>query len=122
MSNESRQIEVDLVEEGETDLPPVMKKKRRLRQADSPPPAPGVIRDIPASEVPGGYVDALTHVMFYGEEARRRMKNGENVILVPVPGVKVTREEARRRLRKRNPYLAGVTRETMDIVRDEWGR
>jgi hypothetical protein len=122
MTNEMRHDVADPKEAGEVIISTAMKKKRRLGQSDSPPPAPGVIRDIPASEVPGGYVDAWTHIMFYGEEARRRMKNGENVILVPDPGVKITREEARRRLRKRNPYLAGVTRETMDIVREEWGR
>jgi hypothetical protein len=123
MTDGSYQNEATTVDRGEATIPPAMKKRKKMRQVDSPPPAPGIIRDIPASEVPGdAYIDAHVHVMFYGEAAFRKMKEGEDVILVPRPGVKVTHEEAERRRRKRDPRLAGITRETMDTIRDEWGR
>jgi hypothetical protein len=123
MTDGSCRNEATIVERGEATTSAAMKKRKKLTQAESPPPAPGVIRDIPASEVPGdAYIDADVHIMFYGEEALRKKKNGERVIFVPRPGVKITIKEARERMRKRDPRLAGISRETMDKIRDEWGR
>jgi hypothetical protein len=96
--------------------------RKQLTKADSPPPDPGIIRDMPSESMPGDlYVASDVNIMFFSEEALRKLDNGEKMIIVPNPDKSVY-VEFRRKLNERFPGLNRVGREICDQVRMEWGR
>jgi hypothetical protein len=97
--------------------------RRRLSRADSPPPDPGIIRDVTPAEVSGtDYISPDVNIMFFGEEAMKRLFRGEKIIIVPVPGQKWDPEESERRALEKYPELSNITKASMRRARREWGR
>ena len=60
--------------------------------------------------------------MFFSENAAQKIMNGENVIIMPVPGKKWDPEASQRRLRAKYPELNNITKASLRRMRREWGR
>ncbi|MEI6797429.1 MAG: hypothetical protein WCK39_11245 [Methanomassiliicoccales archaeon] len=98
-------------------------QKKKLTRADSPPPDPGIIRDLTPADVSGNeYIGADVNIMFFSENAAQKIMNGENVIIMPVPGKKWDPEASQRRLRAKYPELNNITKASLRRMRREWGR
>jgi hypothetical protein len=97
--------------------------KKKLTRADSPPPDPGIIRDLTPADVSGNdYIGPDVHIAFFSEEAMKKFYAGEEIIFMPVPGQKWDPEESARWAREKCPELSNITKASIRRARREWGR
>ena len=97
--------------------------KKKLTRADSPPPNPGIIRDLTPADVSGNeYIGPDVHIAFFSKEAMKKFYAGEEVIFMPVPGQKWDPEGSERWLREKLPELSNITKASIRRARREWGR
>ncbi len=97
--------------------------KKKLTRADSPPPDPGIVRDLtPADLASQAYVGPDVNIMFYGERTFQKIMNGEKVIIVPVPGKKWDPEATARKMRERFPEWSGLSKASIRRIQREMRR
>ncbi len=85
--------------------------KKKLTRADSPPPDPGIVRDLTPADVSGNeYIGPDVNIMHYSEEAMKKFYAGEKIIFVPVPGKKWDPEATARRMREDFPELSKLSK------------
>jgi len=110
----------------QNEIPPAstsLPRKRKLTRADSPPPDPGIIRDLTPADVSGNdYIGPDVHIAFFSKEAMQKFYAGEEVIFMPVPGQKWDPEESARWAREKCPELSNITKASIRRARREWGR
>lgn len=94
-----------------------------MTRADSPPPNPGVVRDLPPSAVSGSeYIGPDVNIMHHSEKAMEKLRKGEPVILVPVPGRKWDPQASERRIREEFPQFIKMSKAAVRRLNRELGR
>ena len=108
-----------LAHEGEMPIRSLEAKPKKLTREDSPPPDPGIVRDMTPLDIAANiYVGPDVNIMFFSDEAFVKLMRGEKVILVPDPKKKHDINEVGKEFSRKYP----ASRSTMNRIRREWGR
>ena len=123
MSNMSHHSESEVSSQPQDEISPVFlpgPTRKKLTKADSPPPDPGIVRDLtPADIASQAYVGPDVHIMFYNERTFQKIMNGEKVIIVPIPGKKWDPEATARKMRERFPEWSKLSKASIRKINRE---